>query len=89
MGIPVAHGYGMTECPMIAQGSPHDSDDQLAHTDGHPVYGCDVSVVSFDGTEVAAGCEGEVRVSGPLPRNATLKILKHELRQEYAVQAVN
>ena len=66
MGIPVAHGYGMTECPMISQGSPHDHDDQLAHTDGRPVDGCDVSVVSFDGTDVAAGSEGEVRVRGPM-----------------------
>ena len=66
MGIPVAHGYGMTECPMISQGSPHDNDDQLAHTDGRPVDGCDVSVVSFDGADVAAGSEGEVRVSGPM-----------------------
>src|SRR5581483_7719556 len=42
LGIPVAHGYGMTECPMIAQGSPNDTDEQLANTDGAPVHGCDV-----------------------------------------------
>ncbi len=66
MGVPVAHGYGMTECPMISQGSPHDSDDQLAHTDGHPVHRCDVSVVMPDGAEVPAGAEGEVRVRGPM-----------------------
>ena len=70
MGVPVAHGYGMTECPMISQGSPHDSDDQLAHTDGRPVHGCDVSIVTVapDGGEAAAApdVEGEVRVSGPM-----------------------
>ena len=70
MGIPVAHGYGMTECPMISQGSPHDSDDQLAHTDGRPVHGCEVSIVavSADGGEARApaGIQGEVRVSGPM-----------------------
>ena len=66
MGVPVAHGYGMTECPMISQGSPHDSDDQLAHTDGRPVHGCEVAIVSADGTEAPAGVEGEVRVSGPM-----------------------
>ena len=70
MGVPVAHGYGMTECPMISQGSPHDSDDQLAHTDGHPVFGCKVSIVavSSDGGEAPApvGIQGEVRVSGPM-----------------------
>ena len=62
----MAHGYGMTECPMISQGSPHDSDDQLAYTDGHPVHGCEVSIVSHDGTEAPAGTVGEVRVSGPM-----------------------
>ena len=70
MGVPVAHGYGMTECPMISQGSPHDSDDQLAYTDGHPVHGCKVSIVAMasDGGEASApaGVQGEVRVSGPM-----------------------
>ena len=70
MGIPVAHGYGMTECPMISQGSPHDTDDQLAHTDGRPVHGCEVSIVAVaaDGGEAPApaGVQGEVRVRGPM-----------------------
>lgn len=66
MGIPTAHGYGMTECPMISQGSPHDSDDMLAHTDGKPVFGCEVSIVAADGRDVSAGTEGEVRVRGPM-----------------------
>ncbi len=66
MGVPVAHGYGMTECPMISQGSPHDSDDQLAHTDGRPVRGCEVSITAPDGTPSPPGVEGEVRVRGPM-----------------------
>ena len=70
MGVPVAHGYGMTECPMISQGSPHDGDDQLAHTDGRPVHGCEVSIVAVaaDGGEAPApaGIQGEVRVRGPM-----------------------
>ena len=70
MSVPVAHGYGMTECPMISQGSPHDSDDQLAHTDGRPVHRCEVAIVAVaaDGAEspAPAGVEGEVRVSGPM-----------------------
>lgn len=66
MGIPVAHGYGMTECPMIAQGSPHDNDQQLANTEGHAVLDCDVSVVGADGVDVAAGEVGEIRVAGPM-----------------------
>ncbi|MCX6513083.1 MAG: class I adenylate-forming enzyme family protein, partial [Actinobacteria bacterium] len=65
-GRGVVHGYGMTECPMIANGSPHDSDEQLANTDGAPVTGCQVRIVSLDGQEAKAGCEGEVRVKGPM-----------------------
>ena len=38
-GRGVVHGYGMTEVPMIANGSPHDTDEQLANTDGKPVDG--------------------------------------------------
>jgi len=66
MGVPIAHGYGMTECPMICQGSPSDTDDQLAHTEGAPIHGCRVDIVAIDGTPAAPGEEGEVRVSGPM-----------------------
>ena len=65
MGIPVAHGYGMTESPMICQGSPTDSDDQLAHTEGHPVHAAQVAICRPDGSECDRGEEGEVRISGP------------------------
>ena len=44
-GRGVVHGYGMTEVPMIANGSPHDTDEQLANTDGRPVEGADVRIV--------------------------------------------
>jgi acyl-CoA synthetase (AMP-forming)/AMP-acid ligase II len=65
-GRGVVHGYGMTEVPMIANGSPHDSDEQLAHTDGRPVEGADVRIVRADGTAAAADEEGEIRVKGPM-----------------------
>jgi len=55
LGVPILHGYGMTECPMIASGSADDSDEQLANTDGKPVSGCEVRVV-----------DGEIRVRGPM-----------------------
>jgi acyl-coenzyme A synthetase/AMP-(fatty) acid ligase len=66
LGIPVCHGYGMTECPMICQGGPADTADQLAHTEGAPVAGCEVSIVRADGTAADPGEEGEVRVGGPM-----------------------
>ena len=65
MGIPVAHGYGMTESPMICQGSPQDDPDQLAHTEGKPVFGAEVTIVRPDGSACEAGEEGQVAVGGP------------------------
>jgi cyclohexanecarboxylate-CoA ligase len=55
LGVPILHGYGMTECPMIASGSPADSDEQLANTEGKPVAGCEVRVEA-----------GEILVRGPM-----------------------
>jgi acyl-CoA synthetase (AMP-forming)/AMP-acid ligase II len=55
LGTRILHGYGMTECPMIASGTPADTDEQLANTDGKPVEGCEVRVV-----------DGEIRVRGPM-----------------------
>ena len=66
MGIKICHGYGMTEIPMITQGSPSDSDDQLAHTTGKPVTGADVRIVTEAGSVAAVGEDGEVRVKGPM-----------------------
>jgi len=64
--IGTLHGYGMTECPMIAQGSPSDTEDQLAHTEGKPVVGCDVRIVAEDGNVAEPGEDGEVRLRGPM-----------------------
>ena len=66
MGVPVLHGYGMTECPMICQGAPTDTDEQLAHTEGAPVWRCEVSIARADGTDATPGEEGEVRLAGPM-----------------------
>jgi acyl-CoA synthetase (AMP-forming)/AMP-acid ligase II len=65
-GRGVVHGYGMTEVPMIANGSPRDSDEQLASTDGSPVEGAEVRVVRLDGRVAGPDEEGEVRVRGPM-----------------------
>src|SRR4051812_3949884 len=66
IGVPLLHGYGMTEVPMIAQGSPHDTDDQLALTEGAPVRGIAIRIVQDDGTLAAPDEEGEVRVKGAI-----------------------
>ncbi len=66
MGIKVAHGYGMTEIPMITMGSPNDTDEQLANTVGRPVHGAELEVVTPDGSLAAVGEDGEIRVRGPM-----------------------
>jgi acyl-CoA synthetase (AMP-forming)/AMP-acid ligase II len=66
MGVVVAHGYGMTEVPMITQNSPDDTDDQLAYTEGAPVRATKLRIVDGDGNDAPPGAEGEVRLSGPI-----------------------
>jgi acyl-CoA synthetase (AMP-forming)/AMP-acid ligase II len=65
-GRGIVHGYGMTEVPMITSGSPHDTDEQLANTDGKPVVGADVRVVKLDDSRAGPDQEGEIRVKGPM-----------------------
>ncbi|GAU67478.1 putative acyl-CoA synthetase [Streptomyces sp. NBRC 110611] len=60
----LVHGYGMTECPMIAMGTPYDSDEQLAHTVGRPVVGAEIRIARPDGSEAATGEAGEVTLKG-------------------------
>lgn len=66
LGCAVVHGYGMTECPMIAMGTPYDTGEQLAHTVGKPVTGARIRIARADGSEAATGEAGEVTVRGPM-----------------------
>jgi acyl-CoA synthetase (AMP-forming)/AMP-acid ligase II len=53
LGCVLTHGYGMTEVPMITMGSPDDTDDDLAHTEGRPPAGMEIRIV-----------DGEIRLRG-------------------------
>ncbi|GAA3848587.1 class I adenylate-forming enzyme family protein [Streptomyces sp. NPDC003328] len=53
MEVQLTHGYGMTEVPMITMGSPHDSAENLATTEGRPPEGMEIRIV-----------DGEVRLRG-------------------------
>jgi cyclohexanecarboxylate-CoA ligase len=66
LGVRILHGYGMTEVPMITMGTPNDTDEQLAYTDGRPVVGAEVRIVGWDGAPAPTGVDGEVRVRGPM-----------------------
>ncbi len=65
-GVSIHHGYGMTECPMITCGAIGDSDDQLAHSDGAPVVGCEVLIVDADERPVGVDIDGDILVRGPM-----------------------
>jgi cyclohexanecarboxylate-CoA ligase len=66
LGVTIFHGYGMTEVPMITQGATGDDDEQLVNTEGAPVSGAEVRVVSAAGEPLPPGEDGEVRVRGPM-----------------------
>ncbi|QMU74983.1 AMP-binding protein [Streptacidiphilus sp. PB12-B1b] len=66
LGCVLAHGYGMTEAPAICMGSPGDTPEQLAHTEGRPVAGAELRVVRPDGAEAATDEVGEVWLRGPM-----------------------
>ena len=53
MGVQLTHGYGMTEVPMITMGSPDDTVENLATTEGRPPEGMEIRIVG-----------GEVRLRG-------------------------
>ncbi|HEY1738938.1 MAG TPA: AMP-binding protein, partial [Acidimicrobiia bacterium] len=66
LGVPILHGYGMTEVPMIAMGRPAHTDEQLAFTDGTPVTGAEVRIAGADGGVLPADADGEICVRGPV-----------------------
>ncbi|BAH55343.1 AMP-binding protein [Rhodococcus opacus] len=61
-GVGLVSGYGLTECPFIAWGSPSGSPNEIAVTEGRPGPGTFIRIVGADGAEVAAGERGELRV---------------------------
>lgn len=64
-GVGIISGYGMTECPYITWGTPHDTAVQHAECEGIPGEGGEVRIVC-DGERVAdTGEIGEIRVRGP------------------------
>ena len=66
MGVPIVHGYGMTEVSTTTIGRMTDTDEQLAYSDGAPVPGVEVRIV-LDGEQPATtGEDGEIRVRGPM-----------------------
>ncbi|MET9885010.1 AMP-binding protein [Streptomyces sp. NPDC006430] len=64
MGCQLTHGYGMTEVPMITMGSPDDTPERLATTEGRPPAGMSIRITTADGTPLPPDTDGEVRLRG-------------------------
>jgi cyclohexanecarboxylate-CoA ligase len=65
-GVGVVSGYGMTEAPIVTMASVRDSDDELANSEGKPVTGVDLRLVTLEGALAGAGEEGEIRLKAPM-----------------------
>ncbi|NGO72766.1 class I adenylate-forming enzyme family protein [Streptomyces boncukensis] len=64
LGCQLAHGYGMTEAPMITMGDPGDTAERLATTEGRPPDGMEIRITGPDGAPRPSGADGEVRLRG-------------------------
>ncbi|GHE73810.1 cyclohexanecarboxylate-CoA ligase [Streptomyces longispororuber] len=64
LGCQLTHGYGMTEVPMITMGSPDDTPEHLATTEGRPPAGMEIRVTDAAGAELPPGADGEIRLRG-------------------------
>jgi acyl-CoA synthetase (AMP-forming)/AMP-acid ligase II len=68
-GVGVASGWGLTEAPVLTNGSVDDPDEKLARSEGRALPGVDLVAVEVgpDGTERRCGPEeeGELRAKGP------------------------
>jgi cyclohexanecarboxylate-CoA ligase len=63
-GAGVVSGYGLTEAPILTMNDAGAPDRVLAETEGPPVTGASVRIVTLDGKDAGIGEEGEVRAKG-------------------------
>jgi cyclohexanecarboxylate-CoA ligase len=65
MGAPILSGYGLTEAPILTMASADDPDESLANTEGAPMPGVDLKLVTLEGKIAGPGEEGEIRAKAP------------------------
>jgi acyl-CoA synthetase (AMP-forming)/AMP-acid ligase II len=65
MGAPILSGYGLTEAPILTMARSDDPDDKLANTEGRPMAGVELKLVTLDGDIAGPGEEGEIRAKAP------------------------
>lgn len=61
----ILSGYGLTEAPILTMSGVEDGDDDLAHTEGAPMPGVELKLVTLEGKVAGIGEEGEVRAKAP------------------------
>ncbi|MCB1248358.1 MAG: AMP-binding protein [Acidimicrobiales bacterium] len=61
----ILSGYGLTEAPILTMSGVDDGDEDLAHTEGSPMPGVELRLVTTAGTIAGVGEEGEVRAKAP------------------------
>ncbi len=64
LGVPILHGFGMTESPCVAMGALADTDEQLANTEGAAVPGISIRIVQADGSPAEVWEDGEIEFRG-------------------------
>lgn len=64
-GAGILSAYGLTEAPILTMSSVNDSDEELAHSEGKPMPGVELKVVTLDGAIAEPGEAGEVRAKAP------------------------
>jgi acyl-CoA synthetase (AMP-forming)/AMP-acid ligase II len=62
---PVLSGYGLTEAPILTMADVSDTDEELALTEGKPMPGVELKLVTLEGAVAAPGEEGEIRARAP------------------------
>jgi acyl-CoA synthetase (AMP-forming)/AMP-acid ligase II len=65
MGAPILSGYGLTEAPILTMARAGDPDDKLANTEGKPMPGVELKLVTLEGDVAGPGEEGEIRAKAP------------------------
>jgi acyl-CoA synthetase (AMP-forming)/AMP-acid ligase II len=64
-GCGIVSSWGLTEAPVLTMGRPSDTDAKLSESEGRPLPGVDLRVVTPDGRSCAAEEAGELRVRAP------------------------
>jgi acyl-CoA synthetase (AMP-forming)/AMP-acid ligase II len=64
-GVGIISSWGLTEAPILTCSSFDDPDDKLATTEGRPLPGVELRVVTAAGEIVTTDGEGELQVKAP------------------------